>query len=101
MRRINENIVVYYGSDHAIGAFIDICDKRWAEHPLDFQGEGFVLEHCTNFGFTNNLIGAVENDLRYDKDGDRIIPLCNKYIESLPAPESQEVIEKVKKYGNK
>jgi len=80
--RVTEHITAYHGSDHALGSFVDIIDDRYAGHQLDVQGEGYVMEYSTRFGFGTNLIGATVEDLQTDNGV--IIAKVNKFIESLP-----------------
>lgn len=78
---VNENITIYHGSDHAIGGFIDIIDKRFAESGFDNQGEGFVLEYSDMFGFSNNKINIEKlEELSQDE---LIISKCNEFINKL------------------
>jgi hypothetical protein len=72
------NIDIIRGSDHAVGKFIQITDRRYAGTPEDYQGEGYVLDHDA-FGFTINLIGAVESDLN---DDTKLIALTESFIKS-------------------
>lgn len=59
----NEYTSFISGSDHAIGAFLDITDTRFANSGMDRQGEGFIMEWSEMFGFSQNLIGATVSDL--------------------------------------
>lgn len=76
----NENISIHSGSDHAVGWFIQISDKRFAGTPQDHQGEGYVLDY-DRFGFGTNLIGATEKDLG---DIDKLMELTEAFIKTLP-----------------
>lgn len=70
-----------YGGDHALGSFLDITDDRFAGHPNDPQGEGYVFEVSSIFGISNNLIGA-EKQETYKQE--YLQPLVEKFIASLP-----------------
>lgn len=59
----NEHTTFISGNDHAIGPFLDITDKRFANSGKDRLGEGFIMEWSEMFGFSNNLIGATVGDL--------------------------------------
>jgi hypothetical protein len=77
---INETTQIVRGSDHALGYFIDIKDKRYANSGLDEQGEGYLVEWSTIFGFSQNKIGILQGEL---KDMNRVNELVDKYIETL------------------
>ena len=79
-QRVNEHTTFHIGSDHALGRFKDITDSRYAAHPSDQQGEGFVFEYSELFGIGTNLIGASHRDVL---NNGRLIELTNKFIESL------------------
>tara|TARA_R110000824_G_scaffold313040_1_gene499929 strand:+ start:466 stop:726 length:261 start_codon:yes stop_codon:yes gene_type:complete len=78
--KINDTINVVSGVDFTIGYFIDITDSRYAESGRDEQGEGYILEWCQHFGFTNNLIKAGIDDL---SSKERLIELANKFIGTI------------------
>lgn len=59
----NSSIHIHYGTDHAIGKFLDITDDRFAGIDADDQGEGYVFEWSEMFGITINLIGAEIEDI--------------------------------------
>ena len=71
---------VHYGGDHAIGTFIDITDRRYANSGKDEQGEGYIVEWSEKFGFNTNLIGITAEELRNSSD---TIRLVNKFIGKL------------------
>lgn len=75
----NENVTVITGSDHAIGGFVDVLDKRYARSTEDQQGEGYVFEWSSVFGISTNLIEATEEDIKQGRD--RVIQLCNIFCE--------------------
>lgn len=70
-------ITFHGGIDHILGPFLDITDDRYASLPEDEQGEGFVMEWCTLFGFQRNLIGATIDDI---DDVPKLIDLVEKFI---------------------
>lgn len=74
---LNENITVAFGNDHMLGQFIDIMDRRYAHSGKDEQGEGYLVEWCTAFEFSQNQIGITVEDL---KDAPKVIELCNKFV---------------------
>ena len=74
---LNKNITIAYGSDHAIGQFIDVMDKRYANSDKDEQGEGYLVEWCTLFGFSQNQIGITVEGLQ---DEVTVIELCNIFV---------------------
>lgn len=76
---INKNISIAYGNDHAIGKFLDIRDKRYAQSNKDEQGEGYLVEWCEMFKFAPNLIGITIDEF---DNKERIIELCNKFCEN-------------------
>ena len=61
--QLSPPVSVIGGSDHAIGCFIDVTDRRYADSGKDKQGEGYVMEWSELFGFTTNLIGLTKEDL--------------------------------------
>lgn len=75
--KINENISIATGTDHAIGRFIDVMDKRYANSGKDYQGEGYVMEYSTMFKFGTNLIGLTEEDIPLSNE--RIIEACDEF----------------------
>jgi len=77
---VNENINIAYGSDQVLGQFIDIMDKRYAASDKDEQGEGYLVEWCENFQFSQNQIGITIEDL---KEGTTVIELCDKFVKEL------------------
>jgi hypothetical protein len=77
IHNINENISVAYGADHALGQFIDIMDRRYAESGKDEQGEGYLVEWCGAFQFSQNHIDITLEGL---KDEAKIIELCDKFV---------------------
>jgi len=74
---LNENISIAYGSDHALGQFIDIMDKRYASSDKDEQGEGYLVEWCNLFGFSQNQIDITVEGL---KDEATVIELCDEFV---------------------
>ena len=80
IKQLNDTINIIQGSDHAIGYFIDITDSRYTKSGKDSQGEGYIMEWCQNFGFTNNKIGADVEDLASEE---RIIELANNFTDTL------------------
>lgn len=77
LRKINEHTTVITGHDHALGHFIDIIDKRYANTPLDEQGEGYVFEWSQFLGITTNLIKAEPEDVQ---DEYRLLELTELFI---------------------
>lgn len=75
---IENPIQFHFGSDHALGKFIDITDRRWAKSGKDEQGEGYVLEWSTLFGISTNLIGATLEDV--EASVDRLAELTEEFI---------------------
>lgn len=72
-----------YGTDHAIGRFLDITDRRFAGTKDDQQGEGYLLEWSDLFGISTNLIGATVEDL---KDQTKLIQLVESFLISKNIP---------------
>jgi len=70
-----------HGSDHVLGAFLDITDSRYAGTEDDLQGEGYLFEWSSLFGITTNLIEATIEDLEHSQE--RMQELVDKYCESL------------------
>ena len=77
---LDENITIHAGSDHAIGHFFDITDKRFAQSGRDEQGEGYVCEFSTMFGISNNKIEITYEGLQVEEV---INQKCNEFIEKL------------------
>jgi len=61
---VNDNTDIIQGTDCAIGYFIDITDKRFAQSGKDWQGEGYLVEWNSMTGFTNNRINLRDTELR-------------------------------------
>lgn len=83
---VNDHININHGTDHALGAWFDVTDARYAGTEQDRQGEGYVLEHSSSFGFTTNLIGLTVEDLQNKTTADQnkiIIEKCNAFISTL------------------
>lgn len=76
-QEIAPGIKIHYGSDHAIGRFLDITCSAYAQSDLDEQGEGYVVEYCDMFKFSQNQIGIAFEDLG---NKTKIIELVNKFI---------------------
>jgi hypothetical protein len=72
---LNPDINVVMGSDHAVGNFFQVQDERYTKSGKDEQGEGYVVDWDSLFGFSVNLIGITEDDFG---DRPKIIELCNK-----------------------
>ena len=77
VHNINQNISVAYGNDHALGKFIDIMDRRYAVSGKDEQGEGYLVEWCEAFKFSQNQIDITVEGLT---DEATVIELCDKFI---------------------
>lgn len=90
VKKINDNIIVYYGNDHAIGNFLDICDKRYADSGQDEQGEGYVFEHSTMFPSDNTKVII---DVDEPITDDVIIKACNKFINTLKTKEDVQEMD--------
>lgn len=60
------DIHIIRGSDHAVGRFVQVADGRFAGSDKDEQGEGYVMDWDSLFGFSVNLIGATVDDLYND-----------------------------------
>jgi|TARA_Y100000034_G_C6790291_1_gene353818 hypothetical protein len=80
IKQLNDTINIVRGIDSVIGYFIDMTDSRYAESGRDKQGEGYIMEWCQTFGFTNNLIKADVEDLASEE---RIIELANNFTDTL------------------
>lgn len=74
----NGTTIIIRGGSKDIG-FVQIKDKRYAMHPDDYQGEGYVLD-WDQLGFSINEIGATEEQLADDKE---LVRLTEKFIETL------------------
>ena len=68
---------IYSGNDHMLGFFFDVTDDRFAGSKEDEQGEGYLLEWSTTFGFSTNLIEATEEDL---KSTTRLMFLAEQFL---------------------
>lgn len=79
----NKNTQVHRGSDHALGAFLDITDRRFASCSEDEQGEGYVMEYSTVFGFSTNLIEATVEDIKHPEATRILQEKVDKFIKSL------------------
>lgn len=97
MQELSSTTTVFYGSDHAVGRFFEVCDSRYADHPSDEQGEGYVLQWDALFKFgMGNLIGMTEDEIKQCIYGDWdtvkaiILPKVEKFIASLPPVEEEE-----------
>ncbi len=77
----NETTEFIHGSDHALGAFLDITDSRFAKSGKDEQGEGYVFEWSSLFGITTNLIGATMEDLEHSQE--RMQELVDNFCKTL------------------
>jgi len=77
---ITDNIVIHFGTDHAIGRFLDITDKRYAESGLDEQGEGYVFEHSDMFPSDNTKVII---DMDEPLTVPVIIQACDEFIKTL------------------
>lgn len=86
VRKVNDNITIVYGTDHAIGQFLDITDKRYAQSGFDEQGEGYVCEHSSMFPYDNSLI-----QLDFDEPITKeiIIKACDEFIEKLKSQKTE------------
>jgi hypothetical protein len=88
--QVNENILVPYGFDNALGRFIQIIDLRFEGHAEDHQGEGFVCDWDDSFGFTPpNHIGITETEIKLLHTNVEafkavVIHKCDLFIKSLP-----------------
>lgn len=80
-RKINQTTTVVTGNDHAIGQFLQVQDVRYARSNKDDQGEGYILEYDTMFGFTTNLVGATKEDIPFNDN--RIIELTEAFVKTL------------------
>lgn len=49
---INDRFAIIYGTDHALGFFVQVTDIDFAEHEKDFSGEGYVFDWDMMFGTT-------------------------------------------------
>lgn len=76
----NGTTIVFRGKDHAVISFTQVRDKRFALHPTDYQGEGYVLDYDIWLGWSVNKIGATEEDLHDDQ---KLVDLTNKFISTL------------------
>lgn len=77
---MNDNTTFIRGTDHVLGAFFDIQDKRFAKSGDDPQGEGFVFEWSQTMGITTNFINADVEEVGNDE---RMLELVNEFIESI------------------
>lgn len=73
---LSENVVVTRGNDHAVGQFVQVQDSRLPEDK-DPQGEQYVVDWDSLFGFSVNLIGAELADLY---DDIKLHALCDKHF---------------------
>lgn len=94
--KINDNITLVTGSDHALGQFAQIYDSR-TEEKFD---EGLIFDWDGMFGFTRNHIGwdkfgKPDTSIPLlDKDG--IIEYCDKFLESEAYKNEPTVEQKMK-----
>jgi hypothetical protein len=79
--KISDHTSVVSGNDHAIGQFIDVTDSRYANSDLDEQGEGYLVEWSTLFGFTQNKIGITIEQLKASPEV--VVEIVNKFIGEL------------------
>lgn len=76
-RNIGSGITIISGSDHALGEFLDIISSDYAGSSHDEQGEGFLVEWSSLFGFAQNQIGIKKS--QFKKNG-KIIELVKKFL---------------------
>ena len=86
---LDENITLIEGEDIALGYFVDIIDSRYED--MDEQGEGFLVEASSEFGFMKNLINIEYDDLMNNLGV--IIEKCNDFIASLTQVILPEIME--------
>lgn len=75
-----QNTIIAFGSDHALGRFIDILDRRYAGTTFDPQGEGYLVEWSDLFGFHQNKIGIKIEELSNEE---LIFEKVDKYLTSI------------------
>lgn len=82
--------IAIYGNDHALGRFLDIVDERYANHPADTQGEGYIYSWTELFGVSLNLANLTPVEAR-DLESRTARRKINNFISSLgPASEYVE-----------
>lgn len=62
-KQLSNDITLHYGTDHALGYFVDVTHRQYAHSGDDQQGEGYVVEHSKMFGFSLNMPLLEESDL--------------------------------------
>lgn len=74
-----------YGPDAIVGKYVQISDRRFAGHPLDGTGEGYILDWDEMLGFTTNLIGATEEEVKSANGSvePKLLPKVEAFIQSL------------------
>lgn len=80
-------ITVHHGTDHALGSFWDLTDDRYAGHPKDPQGEGYIFEYSKKFGISTNLADLTLREATYLTN--RAIQKIDNFIESLDNEKEQ------------
>jgi len=76
---LNENIYIVKGNDHAVGKFVQICDKR-AEKKLP---EDVLLDYDEFLGFSVNFLSVKKEEIwEVAMNEEKVIELCNNFINS-------------------
>jgi len=80
--RVTDDITIYFGTDHALGLWLDITDKRYAVSEQDEQGEGYVYEYSQKFGVSTNLVELTMEEIDFHNRA-TVIEKCNLFINKL------------------
>ena len=75
-KALTSTISIHFGTDHALGLFLDISDTRSAKD----GGEGYVWEHSDMFPADNSKI-VIDVDEEITEES--IIKACDEYINKL------------------
>ena len=77
---LSEHVTVFSGNDNVTGGFIQVADSRYAEHKLDKQGEGWVVDYDDVSKFGTNLINISLPQLH---EKETILKKCDEFITKI------------------
>lgn len=79
-KKLNDNTTIIYGSDHAVGRFVQVVDKREIER--NDESDGYILDWNELFGYSNNKINLPDKFFAGFVDTISIVESVERYFKN-------------------